>query len=169
MNWWRSAAFFLLTVAGLHGLWTAARGTPLERAVIDQATVHAAVALINRIAPEVGAYPEGSRVRAPGGGINILNGCEGTEVLFLLVAGLAISRASWRQRGWGLLIGTLLVFVLNQARVVTLFFTYRDDPALFAQLHGFVTPVVLVVVTLLYFLAWLDWTKRHVSPVKAVG
>ena len=35
-----------------------------------------------------GIHTEAS-IRAPGGGLNILNGCEGTEVMFLLMAACA--------------------------------------------------------------------------------
>lgn len=150
----RRAAVFLAVFALLQGLWGAARETAMERVVIDGITVGSAVMLINLVTPEVHAVAAGTRIRAPGGGINILNGCEGVEVLFLLVAALCAFPLTLRWRLAGLAAGMLFVFVLNQARILALFYAFRADKALFGLLHGMVAPVVLIALTGLFFLAW---------------
>jgi exosortase/archaeosortase family protein len=149
---------FLAVFVLLQAAWGVARGTQVERAVIDQATVHTARFLIRLIEPSLPVAAEGSRLKAPGGGINILNGCEGTEVLFLLYAALAAAAMPWRGRILGALVGTLLVFALNQGRVVALFYAYRSDRAMFDLMHGTVAPLVLIALTLLFFVYWLE---RH--------
>jgi exosortase/archaeosortase family protein len=157
---WRSVLVFALVTALLQYGWKQARDTAFERAVIDVATVQTSAALIRQLTPEVQAQAVGPRIRAPGGGINILNGCEGTEALFLLVAAMAAHRASWRQRAVGLLAGTVVVFGLNQLRVLALFYSYRSDRALFDQLHGLVTPLLLICAAVALFAAWADWVRR---------
>jgi exosortase/archaeosortase family protein len=158
---WRMALVFLLSVAALQWGWSLARGTALERAVIDQATVRLAVALIGQLTPQVHASAIGSRISAPGGGINVYNGCEGTEVLFLVVAALLAYPLAWRWRLGGVVSGTALVFGLNQARLLALFYSYRSDRALFDQLHGLIAPLLLIVASLVFVLALIGGAERR--------
>lgn len=151
---------FLALFALLQYGWQSARGTALERWVIDLGTVKPAAALIGVVTPELRAVPQGASIRAPGGGLNILNGCEGTEVLFLLCAALAVAPLSLRQRMLGLLAGGLLVYALNQARILALFYASRDDRALFDLLHGTVAPLALIAVVGMFFLAWTSLAHR---------
>jgi exosortase family protein XrtM len=166
---WRSVLVFVMVTALLQYGWKLARDTAVERAVIHVATVQTSVALIRLLTPEVQAQAQGARIRAPGGGINILNGCEGTEALFLLIAAMAAHRASWRQRLIGLVAGTVAVFALNQLRVLALFYSFRSDPALFEQLHGLVTPLLLIGAAVVLFAAWADWARRGASGAAEAG
>jgi exosortase/archaeosortase family protein len=156
---WR-LAFFLTLFATLQLFYGSAKGTWVERLVIDQATVQTAAWLINTLDPAIGVQSSGSRLRAPGGGINVLNGCEGTDVAFLMIAAMLVAPQSWRARVAGLLVGTALVFVLNQARVVTLFYAFRTDKALFDTLHGIVAPLLLIIGAAAFFMIWLH---RHAA------
>ena len=158
---WLAAVVFLLTFFVLQVSWTQARGTVLERWVIDYATVHTSVALINTLTPQAAAVAQGASVLAPQGGINVRNGCEGTEVLFLLVAALMAYPFSWVQRLVGVATGSVYVFVINQVRLVALFYAIRDDRPLFNQLHGVVAPLVLVTCTLAFFVALRNWGQAR--------
>ena len=154
-------ARFALVLMALQLAWGQARGPAIERAVIDKATVGATVGLIHLLRPELPVHGQGSRIVAPGGGLNVLNGCEGTEALFLLFAALAAGRMSMRARLAGCLLGTAWIFALNQLRLIGLFFTYRQDRALFDQLHGLIAPLLLVALVLLFFLELLRWDARR--------
>ncbi len=159
--WWIRAGRFAAALFVLQQVWSFARGTWLERAVIDHATVGTAVALIHRMVPSLTVAASGSRIVAAGGGINVLNGCEGTEVLFLLFAALAAAPISLRARLLGAVLGTGWVFALNQCRLVLLFFSYRNDRVLFDQLHGVVAPLILVAMVLLFFQWLIRWDGRQ--------
>jgi exosortase family protein XrtM len=147
---------FIVVFALLQTAYGMARDTWIQHLVIDSLTVRPATALINLITPDIHAVASGSLIRAAGGGINVLNGCEGSDALFLLVAAFTAYPMSWKRRGLGLLIGILLVFALNQLRLLALFYSYRADRALFDSLHGTVAPIVLIVSTALFFLFWLS-------------
>ncbi len=163
---WLMVGLFILTVIILQWAWAQARGAAIERAVIDSATVGSAVLLINAITPEVQARAVGSRIKAPGGGINVLNGCEGTEVLFLFAAAMLAYPFSWRTRLTGLLTGTALIFVANQARLLALFYSYQSDRALFNQLHGLVMPLALIALTLTLLACLIYLDDRHGQPLQ---
>lgn len=158
---WLMVTLFLVVVTLLQWGWSEARGTAVEHAVIDKATVGTAVAIINSWTPQVQAHASGSRIKAPGGGINVLNGCEGTEVLFLFLAALMAYPLSWRTRLAGLVGGTAFVFVANQVRLIALFYSYQSDRELFDQLHGLVMPLLLIVATLGLFVALLRLDERR--------
>ena len=140
--------------AVLQAGWSMARDTQVERVVIHDLTVGTAVVLINGLTPAVQAQGIGSRIGAEGGGINIRNGCEGTEIWFLLVAAMLVVDASWRGKFIGVLAGAAFVFVLNQARVLGLFYSLRHGPGLFDALHTFIAPLAMVAGSLLLFVAW---------------
>lgn len=150
--------FFLLVFFVLQFSYGAAKGSWIERMIIDHMTVASAAWLINAFDPELGVEPIGSSLRAPGGGINVLNGCEGTDVVFLLVAAMLVAPIAWRARLKGFLIGTTLILLLNQIRVIGLFYAFRSDRGLFNTLHGVVSPLLLIIAAAGFFILWL---QRH--------
>lgn len=152
---WLQALLFGAVFVLLQSGYGALRGTWVERMAIDTLTVKTAAWTIRTLTPEVAVQAVGTRLKAPGGGINIINGCEGTEVLFLLCAAFASATLPWRARLTGVLAGTLLVFVLNQGRILALFYAYRSDKPLFDLLHGTVAPLLLIALSALFFMFWL--------------
>lgn len=147
---------FLTAFALLQWAWGESRGTWIERLAIDHATVRTAAWLIDSLDPAVGVRAVGSRLKAEGGGINILNGCEGIEVVFLLASAMLVAPVRWRARLLGLAAGSLVVFALNQGRVLALFFALRTDRGLFDALHGVVCPLMLILGAGVFFAAWLN-------------
>lgn len=156
---WLTLAIFFGVFAVLQWSWNEARGTRVERLVIHEATVKPAAAMIQLITPEIHAQPVAASIKAPGGGLNILNGCEGTEIMFLLVAAFAAVRLGWQRRLTGLALGIGLIFVLNQARILALFYIFRNERSLFDLLHTTVLPAVLIATVALYFYAVLHRSR----------
>lgn len=157
---WHMVAFLAVFVL-LQSLYGQARGTWFERVLIDHLTVETAARLIETFTPEVGVVAVGSRLKAPGGGVNVLNGCEGTEAMFLLGAAMLVAPLALRWRLLGLLGSGLFIFAVNQIRVLLLFYTFRADRPLFDVLHGFVAPLVLVVLAMMFFVAWTGFFQRR--------
>jgi exosortase/archaeosortase family protein len=154
------AALFLLVFSVLQVAWELSRGGALEQLVIHDIMVRPAAALIQLLSPAIGAAADGYSIRAAGGGLNIRNGCEGVEAVFLLLAAFASTPMGWRSRLAGMAAGIALVLAANQLRILTLFYAWREDPALFATLHGTVVPVATVLLVGGYYHAWL----AHMAP-----
>jgi exosortase/archaeosortase family protein len=148
-------ATFLVTFALLQLGWQTLNGTAIENAVVHEATVRPAALLIRMITPVVQVRAVGLSLVAPGGGISILNGCEGSEALFLLLAAFVAAPIPRRARLAGFLFGVCVVFVLNELRIVVLFYSYRADHALFDLLHTTLAPIVVVMLLIVYVYAWL--------------
>jgi exosortase/archaeosortase family protein len=155
------AAGFAAVFCVLQLSWQALGDTVVHRLVVDGATVGAAVALVNVVTPAVHAVAAGTVVHAPGGGLNIINGCDGTETWFLLCAAFVVAPLKWRARATGLALGTLLVFAVNQLRILALFYANRSDPEVFNLLHAVVGPIVVIVVVACFFQAWM---AHHATP-----
>jgi exosortase/archaeosortase family protein len=145
----------------MQGLYSASKGTSVERFVIDFATVKTAAHLINTVDSSVKITPNGSRLTALGGGITVLNGCEGIDVLFLMISAMLVAPQSWRARVGGILVGSAFIFAMNQARIVGLFYAFRSDKAVFDILHGTVTPLLLIVAAVAFFAVWLNRNGSH--------
>jgi len=152
----RRAVLFLLLFAIMQTLYGATRGTWLERLVIDRMTVQTAAWLIDIATPAINVTAVGSRLRAAGGGINVLNGCEGTDVMFLMACAVFVAPLAWRHRMIGLVIGGFMVFALNQIRILALFYAFRSDKALFDILHGVIAPVLLIMAIAAFFVFWMN-------------
>jgi exosortase family protein XrtM len=156
-------ALFLSLFFGLQLAWSAARGTLVERSLIEGLIVPSAAALVNLLPLGVEAFAAGARLVSAQGSVNVLNGCEGTDVLFLLVAAFAVASLPWRWRLLGLLVGASLVFVLNLVRIVVLFQAVRLEPSWFGVLHSTVTPLALTLAVALFFLAWMKRADARAS------
>jgi len=155
------AVIFIAIFAVLQSLYGAAKDTWVEHLVIDQVTVKSAAWMIQVFDPSTGVQPVGSRLRAPGGGINVINGCEGTDVIFLMLGAMLVAPISMKAKLLGVFFGTALVLALNQARVIALFYAYRLDRGLFDTLHGVVAPLLLIMAAAGFFVLWLHWHSEN--------
>ena len=158
----RSLAFLVL-FALLQLSWQSLRETAAGRFVINDCTVEPAAWLVTRLTPSVRVRAVDHSLRAPGGGLNIVNGCEGMEAMFLLSAAFAVVPLPWRPRLTGLALGIAIVFVVNQVRILLLFYGYRASPAWFDALHTTITPIGVVLVISAYFYAWLVYSGRQTA------
>ncbi len=163
----RFAVVFLLIFCMLQFAYQSSRGGMVEHLVIDVATVYPSTALINFIDPGKHAQASGQRILSPQGSLSILNGCEGTETLFLLAAAIVAFRASWKNKLKGMLLGTCLVYYLNQARIVVLFFAARQNRHWFELIHGYVAPSLIIVLSTLFFLWWANTAVEDEPPQAA--
>jgi exosortase/archaeosortase len=84
---------FFAVFAVLQWAWSEARGTVIERWVIHDLTVQPAAMLVQLMTPAAHARAVAASIKATGGGLNILNGCEGTEIMFLLVAASLLAKS----------------------------------------------------------------------------
>jgi exosortase/archaeosortase family protein len=150
---------FAAIFAVLQQVWDALRGGAIERFIVHDLTLLPAARIIDLFNPQIHVVTREFSLRAPGGGLNILNGCEGVDILFLVVAAVLVSPVSVSSRMLGLACGIPVVFALNQLRIIALFHAYRFDAGLFDTLHGAVVPIVVIMLVAACFYAWLKHAK----------
>lgn len=149
LPWLRIVGFgsvFLL----LQITWSVLEGGAVWRTWMETLNVSVATMFVGWIIPDANVIAEGTRIRAIGGGINLVQGCDGVELLWLITAVFAVAPLTWPWRLFGWVAGLFLAWLLNVARITGLFFAWRTDPAWFDWLHNYVGPIALVLLLGLY-------------------
>lgn len=157
----RFLLFFISVFFLLQWAYQAMLDTAVYRFYLETLTVRPSALLIHWLAPEDGVLARGHRLVWPGGGLSVYKGCDGMEVMQLLLAAFVAMAGPWRQRLVGASLGLLLIYVLNQARIVGLYWAARHERAWFELLHGMLGPLLIIALTTLFF-AW--WTGRDAAP-----
>lgn len=158
------AGLFLLIFLGLQWLWAWQRDSILPVLLIEGLTIKCTVNAINLLTPQVMAVAKGVHISAAGGGINVYSGCEGVEIMFMLFAAICIAPVTLRAKLAGAIVGFIYVFMLNQVRLITLFYAVRFNKTWFEIAHGTVFPIMLVALTALYFGFWLARYAKFSQP-----
>ncbi len=164
LHWIVYIALFLAIFGALDYGYYLTRGTVVEYLLIDRLTARPAAVIINTLVPAAAMSASGNTLLSPFGQINILQGCEGTEGMFLLIAAVLPYPARWRWKLVGATGGVLLMYLLNQLRMFTLVVSLRWHQGWFASLHGLIAPTFIVVAGSLFFFAWANVSASRVRP-----
>ena len=148
----RIAVFVAVFLLLYYGVQSAAG---FQRWFINELTVPLAAWAINvlGLAP-VTVVASGPRLVAAGGGLNVLQGCEGLDLLCLWIAAVCAGPFRPLPRLLALTLGTAIVFALNQARLLSLFHLYRTHRPWFGDAHGLWWPLALVMLIWALYLLW---------------
>jgi exosortase H (IPTLxxWG-CTERM-specific) len=103
---------------------------------------------------------------AAGVALVIKEGCDATEATALLIAACLAFPAPWANRLRGVAYGISLIFVLNVARVVTLFFISHYARDWFHTAHVDVWPALILLDAVLLWVLWAR-SARRVRPAPA--
>ncbi len=160
------AVKFVLCFAVLFGAFEASRGSAFERFVVEYMILVPTTALINVVTPHDQAQLTLGRViSSPGSNLHVTRGCEGIEMFLMLVAAIIALPASGRRRLQGLLVGSILAYVLSMTRLMALHYILRYSPEAWEALHGLVLPLGPMIVIALYFMGWsAGSTQNALSP-----
>ena len=96
----------------------------------------------------------GTTVTVNGVSLSIAFGCNGVEALAIYIAALLAAPFSWRSKGWGLLVGIVGNFIINQIRVMGLFLAAMIGPQEFEYAHKIVGQTFVIVLSMGLFLWW---------------
>ncbi len=120
-----------------------------------------AVAAIHLIAPQEAARVESYRILSPRVALEIVRGCDGSGAFFLAAAAMLAFPASVVHKARGVVAAFVLIFVLNEARVVGLYFAVAYRPAWFTPLHSYVIPTFLIAAICLLFVVWAGTARER--------
>lgn len=154
---------FLAVFVLLQTSYSNSRDGVFETFFVQTLTVKPSVWLINIITPTELVTASAHRLVSPFAKLSVLNGCEGIEAMFLLLAAISVYSTSWKRKFVGAALGVLLVYVLNQARIVALYYAWRFDRDAFNTLHGVVGPTLIIISACLFFLWWAQRSQTNAS------
>lgn len=150
------ACKFLVLFAALYSAFEASRGSAFEHFLVVDLILVPTAALINAVTPGEQVSLIGRVIASPGSNLNVTRGCEGVEMLLLLIAGILAFPTSWKRRVQGLLFGSILAYLLSVIRLMALHYILHYSPRAWEALHGLVLPLGPIIVIALFFLRWSD-------------
>jgi len=105
------------------------------------------------VSPAEGVHASGSSVGAANTYVQVAQGCEGIDVMLMLVAAIVAFPMTIRLKVVGSIAGALLIYVVNVSRIVALWYCLRFWPSNFDSMHIIVGQTILVLVGVAYFAA----------------
>jgi exosortase family protein XrtM len=121
--------------------------------------------LINLIAPLEQVLAQQNHLLSAKTNLEIVRGCDGAGVLFLMVSAIAVFPSNWRQKLIGLLLGIGLIYSLNLVRISGLYFVIVYHPDWFLLIHSYLAPTLMIMVGCCYFAWWaFGSTNRFYEP-----
>jgi exosortase/archaeosortase family protein len=99
-------------------------------------------------------------IRSPELSLEIGDGCDALEPIGLFAAATLAAPVAWSLRLIGVAAGALLLFMLNQVRIVTLYYTGVHRPEVFDTAHLEIWQGIFIALTVGLWLAWASWSFR---------
>ena len=105
------------------------------------------------------AHAAGTRLSGQGVSFELRNGCNGVWATIIFVSAVLAFPSPLRIKLWGVLLGVCAIFVINLARVLSLYYIVLYYPTLFEGAHIYVWQSVVIGAAVLL---WLFWAQRAV-------
>lgn len=98
----------------------------------------------------------GTTIASPRFSVNIRNGCNGLETIFIFTAAVLAFPARWKVRLLGLAGGFVAIQLINLVRIVSLFYIGIFWPKLFEQSHIVVWQGIVILFGVVLWIVWAD-------------
>jgi exosortase family protein XrtM len=110
--------------------------------------------LINFMAPLEHVLPHQNHLLSSKADLEIVRGCDGAGVLFLLLSAILVFPAKLSRKLLGLILAVGLVYTVNLLRIELLYFVIAYHHAWFSLVHTYLAPTLMVLVACAYFAWW---------------
>ncbi len=102
----------------------------------------------------------GTRIVAPGMGLNIAEGCNGIYALSIVIAGVIAFPARWKPKTIGLVLAVAVIMTLNYIRILTLWYFGIYSDFLFKTMHLYVWEFIIIALGAGF---WYFWYEKFVK------
>jgi len=154
-SWGIALLVFALVYVALYSGYMWLPDRLLIETIYYRFIVSPGAALIHLMAPADMVHGVDNRLVSGGTVLEIVRGCDGAGVFFLLVAAIIAVRGTRGKVAWGVVGAAILVYLVNQLRIVVLYFAVRGHADWFVPLHSYVFPTLFVLLGLAYFSFWV--------------
>ncbi len=156
-------SFRFIIVAGIlyaafHFAYNQIPDDYLRNTIYPNVIGHAAAKTIKTLTPDRTVVVSNNALISPRAKMNIVRGCDGSGVWFMLSAAIIGFGASFRQTITGLVAGTITVYIINQIRIVGLYYIIEHNRAWFPPVHTYYAPTLIIILVAGFFLLWTRWT-----------
>ncbi|MDF0376723.1 hypothetical protein GOC95_00680 [Methylophilus sp. YYY-1] len=145
--------FFCLFIV-MQQIWLSVADTGVGVWWINEVITRTLASTIGWLADEQ-VTVAGSLLTGAHASMNIANGCDGVDMMLMLIAALLSSTLSLRQKLLGALYGLLFLFLINQLRLLLLFEVLQHDRQHFTFTHGILAPFLMLGATGIFYAWWL--------------
>lgn len=156
-------AGFGLAYALLHGALLQLPGSAAESWLVAGLTVAPSATWIGWLRPGDGVAAQGLRLVWPEGRIMLRQGCDGFDVMALFAAAMLMLPVRWPWRLAWLGLGLVLLWSINQARIVALYLALREAPGWFDPIHSLWGPLALIGAAATLVVAAARWPPRSAA------
>lgn len=122
---------------------------------------HPAAKVINTITPDRNAKVHENKISSRKAVLNIVRGCDGSGVWFMLMAAVLGFGARFKSLLVGVLLGTVVVYLINQVRIIGLFYLVEWKRSLFPVVHTYYAPTLIILLIAGFFLWWTQWSMKQ--------
>jgi exosortase H (IPTLxxWG-CTERM-specific) len=161
--------FLLILIA----LFTLEMLNPVQEHVITPFTsllAHLSAVLILPFDNSVIAYGKILQFKDSGFAVSIEAGCNGVEATIVLIAAICAFPASWRARLTAIGLGFLAIQVINNVRIISLFYLGNWNLEYFSWIHLYLWPALIMLDVLVVFIVYLRYLSKQTQPREtAVG
>ena len=158
--------FFAAIYCVLHGAYLLIPDEVLKEKIYYQGIVSISAELINLFSNEhVNAHH--NILSSSKAALEVVRGCDGAGTLFLIIAATIAFSCSIKHKLVGLLSGVALVYLLNQIRIVGLYFVVAYQRSWFEPIHTYFAPSLIVLICILYFAWWSIYGQAKESQPQA--
>jgi exosortase H (IPTLxxWG-CTERM-specific) len=110
-----------------------------------------------------GSSVAGTILSTPNYSINVVDGCNGIYATAILISGILAYPSKMKDKLWGVLFGTMAIFVLNLGRVISLFYLGQHYPDIFNEAHVYVWQPIIIVWAIFI---WDFWSRKVKNQVE---
>ncbi len=87
-------------------------------------------------------------------------GCEGTEPIIIVIAGLLAIPIAFRKKWLPGLLSIVSLYLLNIIRIALLYFIQKSYPAVFDAYHTVYFPILFILISLLLMAGSVKWATK---------
>ena len=159
----RQTLRFIIIASALYGLfhfgYHKVPDTVLSSTVYPNVIGHFAAKTINTLTPDRNVSVHDHAIVSARAKLNIVRGCDGSGVLFMLVAAILGFGAKLKKTLVGLALGILTVYIVNQVRIVGLYYIVEYNRLWFPPVHTYYAPTLIIFIIAGFFLYWARWAS----------
>lgn len=150
----------------VYDLWLLPDGRLDEWVSVHIVNINAAV--LSAFGYEV--LSAGRIIALPGGnGIELVDGCNGLEVIGLFLGFVVAYPGTWKNRAWFIPAGILLIYLVNIIRIAVLVLTQVSWPGFFDIMHDYLTTSVFYLVVFVLWVIWAQLTDESLVGSESVA
>ena len=165
-SWWsgaspgRLSARFCVVFLFLIVLFSSVTSTRLVGVILHERLTRLITALAAPVLSLFGdATASGHYLSFKGFGASVEGACDGVQPTYIYICAVLAFPSRWRDKGWGMLIGIPVIFLINLIRVVTVMVCGAYWPQFFERVHLYGWQALVIVLTMV---VWVFWAERFV-------